>query len=108
MGSVEAGLIRLQVARPNQTLIGPEIYNQLFTMHGVTMIFLAIMPLGTAFANYFVPLMIGARDLAFPRMNAFGYWAYFAGRDHYLLELFLGRRAQRGLVRLRAPHAARL
>ena len=79
LGSLEAGLIRLQLARPNQAIIGPELYNQIFTMHGVTMIFLAIMPLGTAFANYFVPLMIGARDLAFPRLNAFGYWAYFAG-----------------------------
>ena len=79
LGSVEAFLIRLQLAAPNQQIIGPELYNQIFTMHGLTMIFLAVMPLGTAFANYFVPLMIGARDLAFPRLNAFGYWAYLAG-----------------------------
>ena len=79
LGSVEAFLIRLQLAAPNQQLIGPDLYNQIFTMHGLTMIFLAVMPLGTAFANYFVPLMIGARDLAFPRLNAFGYWAYLAG-----------------------------
>ena len=90
LGSVEAGLIRLQLARPDQTIIGPELYNQLFTMHGVTMIFLAIMPLGTAFANYFVPLMIGARDLAFPRMNAFGYWAYLAGGIIIYSSFFLG------------------
>ena len=79
LGSVEAFLIRLQLAAPNQQIIGPDLYNQIFTMHGLTMIFLAVMPLGTAFANYFVPLMIGARDLAFPRLNAFGYWAYLAG-----------------------------
>ena len=77
--SIEAFLIRLQLAAPGNTLLSPDVYNQMFTMHGVTMVFLAIMPLGTGFANYFVPLMIGARDLAFPRLNAFGYWIYAAG-----------------------------
>jgi cytochrome c oxidase subunit 1 len=79
LGSLEAFVIRLQLAAPTQQLVSPDLYNQLFTVHGVTMIFLAVMPLGTAFANYFVPLQIGARDLAFPRLNAFGYWAYLAG-----------------------------
>ncbi len=102
LGSAEAFLIRLQLAAPNQQIIGPELYNQIFTMHGLTMIFLAVMPLGTAFANYFVPLMIGARDLAFPRLNAFGYWAYLAGGLILVLELPLRRRTRRGLVRLRA------
>jgi cytochrome c oxidase subunit 1 len=78
-GSIEAALIRWQLARPGLQLVNPDVYNQLFTMHGVTMVFLVIMPMGTAFANYLVPLMIGARDLAFPRLNAFGYWAYLAG-----------------------------
>ena len=72
--SVEAFVMRLQLARPEQSLVSPDLYNQLFTMHGVTMVFLAIMPLGIGLANYFAPLMIGARDLAFPRLNAFGYW----------------------------------
>jgi cytochrome c oxidase subunit 1 len=77
LASIEAFLIRLQLAQPNQQLVSPDVYNQLFTMHGVTMVFLAIMPMGIGLANYFVPLMIGARDLAFPRLNALGYWIYF-------------------------------
>ena len=78
--SVEAFIMRLQLVRPEQQLVSPDIFNQLFTMHGVTMVFLAIMPLGIGLANYFAPLMIGARDLAFPRLNAFGYWVYaFSG-----------------------------
>jgi cytochrome c oxidase subunit 1 len=90
LGSVEAFLIRLQLARPEQQLISPDVFNQMFTMHGVTMVFLAIMPLGIGFANYFVPLMIGARDLAFPRLNAFGYWVYAAGGLFLYTSFFLG------------------
>lgn len=90
LGSVEAFIIRLQLAAPTQQLVSPDLYNQLFTVHGVTMIFLAVMPLGTAFANYFVPLQIGARDLAFPRLNAFGYWAYVAGGLILYSSFFLG------------------
>lgn len=78
-GGVEALLIRVQLARPEQDIISPEIFNQLFTMHGTTMIFLAIMPLGAAFFNYIIPLQIGARDVAFPRLNAFSYWTFLAG-----------------------------
>lgn len=74
VGGVEAMLIRLQLALPNNHLIAPQTFNQLFTMHGTTMIFLAAMPFVFGFANYLVPLMIGARDLAFPRLNAFGFW----------------------------------
>jgi len=74
VGGVEAMLIRLQLAVPNNHLIGPQTFNQLFTMHGTTMIFLAAMPFIFGFANYLVPLMIGARDMAFPRLNAFGFW----------------------------------
>src|SRR6267154_3032854 len=74
VGGVEAMLIRLQLAVPNNHLIGPQAFNQLFTMHGTTMIFLAAMPFIFGFANYLVPLMIGARDMAFPRLNAFGFW----------------------------------
>jgi cytochrome c oxidase subunit 1 len=90
LASVEAFIIRLQLAAPNQSLVSPEVYNQLFTMHGVTMVFLAIMPLGTGFANYFVPLQIGARDLAFPRLNAFGYWIYAFGGLFVYTSFFLG------------------
>src|SRR2546429_9633843 len=78
-GGVEALLIRTQLAVPNGHVLTPEIYNQIFTMHGVTMIFLFVMPTLTGFGNYVVPLMIGARDMAFPRLNAFGYWVVLFG-----------------------------
>jgi cytochrome c oxidase subunit I len=90
LASVEAFLIRLQLASPGNTVLSPDVYNQLFTMHGVTMVFLAIMPLGIGFANYFVPLHIGARDLAFPRLNAFGYWVYLVGGVFLYTSLLLG------------------
>jgi cytochrome c oxidase subunit 1 len=74
VAGVEASLIRIQLAAPNLHIVSPQTFNQLFTMHGTTMVFLAGMPLIFGFANYLVPLMIGARDLAFPRLNAFGFW----------------------------------
>src|SRR5690606_4382971 len=67
-GGIEALLIRAQLARPEQTLLSADAYNQVFTMHGITMIFMVVMPLGVGLMNYFVPLMIGARDVAFPRL----------------------------------------
>ena len=79
LGGVEALILRLQLAVPNNTLVDPETYNQLFTMHGTTMIFLAVMPLSAAFFNFVVPLQIGARDVAFPRLNALSYWMFLAG-----------------------------
>ncbi len=79
IGGAEALLIRIQLATPNGTLLSPEVYNQVFTMHGVTMIFLVIMPLAAAFANYLLPLQIGARDVAFPRMNALSLWIFLFG-----------------------------
>jgi cytochrome c oxidase subunit I+III len=84
LGGLEATLIRAQLARPEQTLVGPEAFNQLFTMHGITMIFFFVTPMLFGFGNYVVPLMIGARDMAFPRLNAFGYWVFlFAGLFMY-------------------------
>ncbi len=83
-GGLEATIIRAQLARPEETLVRPEAYNQLFTMHGITMIFFFVTPMLFGFGNYFVPLMIGARDMAFPRLNAFGYWVFlFAGLFMY-------------------------
>src|SRR2546425_7545990 len=79
IGGVEALLIRLQLSRPNGHVLTPNEYNTLFTMHGLTMIFLVVMPLSAARFNYFVPIMIGARDVAFPRLNAFSYWVFLAG-----------------------------
>src|SRR5436189_780248 len=76
---VEALLIRLQLAQPNGTVLTAAQYNTMFTMHGTTMVFLVGMPLAVAFGNYFLPLMIGARDVAFPRLNMFGYWVFLFG-----------------------------
>jgi cytochrome c oxidase subunit 1/cytochrome c oxidase subunit I+III len=79
-GGIEAAVMRAQLIRPNQTLLSPEAYNQLFTMHGVTMIFLYAMPVLSGFSNYIWPLMLGSRDMAFPRLNAFSYCTFlFAG-----------------------------
>src|SRR5438874_1789089 len=79
VGGLEALIIRLQLARPNGHVVTADQYNQIFTMHGVTMIFLVVMPLSAAFFNYLVPLMIGARDVAFPRLNAYSYWVFLFG-----------------------------
>ena len=79
LGGFEALLIRTQLAVPEGTVIEAETYNQLFTMHGLTMIFLAIMPMGAGFFNWMIPLMIGARDVAFPRLNALSYWLFLFG-----------------------------
>ena len=79
IGGVEALLIRLQLAVPDNTLLSPQTYNALFTMHGTTMIFLFLMPMIAGMANYLVPLMIGARDMAFPKLNALTFWLFIAG-----------------------------
>jgi len=90
IGGIEAVLIRLQLAAPGQKLYSADLYNQLFTMHGVTMIFLVIMPMGAAFMNYLIPLQIGARDVAFPRLNAFSFWCFLAGGIMLNTSWFLG------------------
>ena len=72
-----AALMRIQLAYPNNHFLPPDVFNQSFTMHGTTMVFLVGMPIAFGFANYLVPLMIGARDMAFPRLNAFGFWVFF-------------------------------
>jgi cytochrome c oxidase subunit 1 len=79
IGGLEAMIMRLQLARPETNLISADTYNALFTMHGTTMIFMGVMPLGALFFNYLVPLMIGARDVAFPRLNALSYWVFLFG-----------------------------
>ncbi|HYK96752.1 MAG TPA: cytochrome c oxidase subunit I, partial [Candidatus Acidoferrales bacterium] len=78
-GSIEAGVIRLQLALPNNAVVDPETYDQIFTLHGVTMIFLVAIPVLVGFMNYLVPLMIGARDVAFPRLNALSFWLSLFG-----------------------------
>jgi cytochrome c oxidase subunit I len=79
LGGTEALLIRLQLSQANNTLLDPQTYNQLITIHGTTMIFLFVVPVMAGFANYFVPLMIGARDMAFPKLNALSFWLLAAG-----------------------------
>ncbi len=88
LGGVEALLIRLQLGAANNSLVTPEVYNQLFTLHGTTMIFLFVVPMMAGIANYFVPLMIGARDMAFPRLNALSYWLFLAGGIVFYASLF--------------------
>ena len=79
MGGIEALIMRAQLARPDNNLVSAQTFNELFTMHGTTMVFLAIMPLSAAFFNYMIPLQIGARDVAFPRLNALSYWIFLSG-----------------------------
>jgi cytochrome c oxidase subunit I len=79
IGGLEALVIRLQLARPDGQVLSSQVYNEFFTMHGLTMIFLVVMPLGAAFFNFLLPIMIGARDVAFPRLNAFSYWVFLFG-----------------------------
>ncbi len=79
VGGLEAVIMRLQLMGPNGRLVSAETFNMLFTMHGTTMIFLVVMPLSAAFFNFLIPLQIGARDVAFPRLNAFSYWVYLFG-----------------------------
>ena len=79
LGGIEAGVIRLQLSVPDSTLVSADTFNQMFTMHGTTMIFLVIMPLSASFFNFVIPLAIGARDVAFPRLNAFSYWVFLFG-----------------------------
>jgi cytochrome c oxidase subunit I len=74
VGGVEAIIMRVQLIRPHNDFVSPQVFNRLFTMHGTTMIFFVVMPMLFGFANYLVPLMIGARDMAFPRLNAFSFW----------------------------------
>src|ERR1700693_3306865 len=88
LGGVEALMIRLQLGAPNNTLVTPEIYNQLFTMHGTTMICLFVVPMMAGIANYFLPLMIGARDMAFPRLNALSFWLLLAGGLGFYASVF--------------------
>jgi cytochrome c oxidase subunit I+III len=90
LAGLEAVTLRTQLARPNERLLTPQAYNQLFSMHGVTMIFLFVTPMLSGFGNYFVPLMIGARDMAFPRLNALGYWVFLASGLFMYSSLLIG------------------
>ena len=96
VGGIEALLIRIQLSGPEGKFLTPEVYNQVFTMHGTTMIFLVVMPLSAAFFNWMVPLMIGARDVAFPRLNAFSLWAFLFGGILLNISWFTGEAPNAG------------
>ena len=96
VGGIQALLIRLQLAAPDGKILSADLYNQMFTMHATTMVFLFIMPMAAAFANYMIPLQIGARDVAFPRINAFGFWTFLAGGLFLNASWFLGGAADGG------------
>lgn len=96
VGGVEALLIRLQLASADGKVLNASVYNQMFTMHGTTMVFLFAMPMANAFANYFLPLQLGARDVAFPRMNALAVWLTLTGGIILNLAWFLGGAADGG------------
>ena len=78
-GGVPALLIRIQLAIPDNTFLSGDRYNQIYTMHGTVMVFLVVMPMAAAYANYLMPIQVGARDVAFPRLNAFSFWVFLAG-----------------------------
>jgi cytochrome c oxidase subunit I len=91
IGGLEAAVMRAQLAQPNEHLLSPEQYNQLFTMHGVTMIFLYAMPVLSGFSNYLWPLLLGSRDMAFPRLNAFSYWIFLFAAVFLYVSFMFGR-----------------
>ena len=90
LGGVEAAVMRAQLARPDAQLLSPEAYNQLFTMHGVTMMFLFVQPVLSGFSFYLTPLMIGARELAFPRLNSFSYFVFLLAGVFIYASFLLG------------------
>ena len=96
VGGIEALLIRAQLFQPNGKVLSADLYNQMFTMHATSMIFLFAMPMASAFGNYFVPLQIGARDVAFPRLNAFSFWCFLGGALVVNASWFLGGAADGG------------
>ena len=89
LAGLNAGLMRLQLSRPENGFLGPDRYNQIFTVHGTAMMFLFAVPIMTAFGLYLVPLMVGTRDVAYPRLNAFGYWVFLAGGLFLFISFYL-------------------
>src|SRR3954449_3798901 len=96
VAGIEAAFMRMQLSRPNNALLSPDTYNQLFTMHGTTMMFLFAVPVMEGMGIYLVPLMVGTRNVAFPRLNAFGYFVYLFGGLFLYTMFFLGAGADAG------------
>ena len=92
LGGILSLFMRAQLATPNEHFVTRDRYNELFTIHGTTMVFLVVVPILAGFGNYLVPLMIGARDMAFPRLNAFSYWMFLLGGIVLYSSFFAERR----------------
>jgi cytochrome c oxidase subunit I len=107
IGGIEALTIRTQLATPEGTFLSADLYNQIFTMHGLTMIFFGVMPMSAAFFNYLMPLQIGARDVAFPRINALSFWVFLAAGIFLFSSVFFGGCPRRRVDRLRAAQHRR-
>ncbi len=105
-GGIEALIMRLQLAGPNRHLLGPQQYDQLFSMHGITMIFLYAFPVLSGFSNYLWPLVLGSRDMAFPRLNALSYWIYVAAGLFMYAALAIGHAPNDGWYNY-VPYATR-
>ncbi|MCK9208196.1 MAG: cbb3-type cytochrome c oxidase subunit I, partial [Salinivirgaceae bacterium] len=94
VGGLLGGLMRLELIAPGETVMSPQTYNAFFTVHGIIMIFLVVIPgLGAVFGNFFLPIMIGARDVAFPKINLLSWWLYVTGAILALLSQFAGNGA---------------
>jgi cytochrome c oxidase subunit 1/cytochrome c oxidase subunit I+III len=96
VGGLEAALIRIQLSHANLHVLNPELYDQIFTMHALTMIFLFVIPALSGFGNFVVPLQVGARDMAFPRLNAFGYWVFLMSGIFFMGSFVVGRAPDAG------------
>ena len=96
LGGLEAAAMRAQLAGPDEHLLSPEAYNQLFSMHGITMIFLYASPILSGFSNYLWPLMLGSRDMAFPRLNALSYWLFLFSGIFIYSSVIVGQAPDRG------------
>jgi cytochrome c oxidase subunit I len=106
IGGIEALIMRVQLGGPNQHLLTPDQYNQLFTMHGLTMIFLYALPILSGFSNFLWPLMLGSRDMAFPRLNAFSYWVFLFSGVFMYASFFVGHTPDAGWFNY-VPYASR-
>jgi cytochrome c oxidase subunit 1/cytochrome c oxidase subunit I+III len=106
LGGIEALVMRLQLAQPNEHVVTPGVYDQLFSMHGLTMIFLYAMPILSGFSNYLFPLVLGSRDMAFPRLNMLSYWIYLASGLFIYAGFAMGAGANDGWYNL-APYSLR-
>jgi cytochrome c oxidase subunit 1/cytochrome c oxidase subunit I+III len=105
-GGIEALIMRVQLAQPNEALLTPEQYDQLFSMHGITMIFLYALPVLSGFSNYLFPLLLGSRDMAFPRANAVSYWIYLASGLFLYASFLIGEAPNDGWFNF-APYSLR-